>query len=205
MLFLITPFLQNYYSLTDEGKFLLYALGISLLLSSLKTIPSVLMERELDFSRLILPQVAENLAYNLTAVFLAWKGFGVRSFTYAVVVRGLVGLITIYLLKPWIPGTKFSKESLKKLLHFGVPYQANTFIATLKDDGMTAFLGGILGPSGISFGLGAKMGTIPIKTIYGSLLVTFPAFSRMRDEKTHRLSVTRSIFSFAGLSTMIGL
>lgn len=210
LLFLATPLLQNYYSLSDEGRLLLYALGISLLLSSLKTIPSVLMERELDFSRLVIPQVAENLVYNLIAVYFAWRGLGVRSFTYAVLARGMVGFLIIYLIKPWIPGLKFSKESLKRLLHFGVPYQANTFLATIKDDGMTAFLGGILGASGIGLlGWAQKWAQYPLRLFMDHVLkVTFPAFSRMQDEKTHLSeSVTRSIFfvCFLVYPTIVGL
>lgn len=44
VLFLTTPFLQTYYSFSNEAKLLLFALGFSLLLSSLKTIPSVFLD-----------------------------------------------------------------------------------------------------------------------------------------------------------------
>lgn len=197
ILFVIAPYLQEYYSLTQEGKFLLYALGASLLLSSLKTIPSVLLERDLDFPKLVMPQVFENLTYNLLAVYLAWKGFGLTSFTYAVVARGVVGLLAIYILKPWIPGIAFDKSSLKKLLRFGVPYQANTFLATIKDDGMTVFLGGILGTTGVGFlGWAQKWSQYPLRLFMDHVIkVTFPAFSRMQDERKHLArAVTRSIF-----------
>jgi O-antigen/teichoic acid export membrane protein len=209
-LFLVTPFLQNYYSLTFEGKLLLYALGFSLFLSSLKTIPSVLLERELGFSRLVIPQVLENLVYNVIAVVLAWKGFGIRSFAYAVLARGMVGLIAIYLLKPWVPTFKFSRKSLRKLLTFGVPYQANTLLATIKDDGMTAFLGGILGASGLGLlGWAQKWAYMPLRLFLDHVLkVTFPAFSRMQNKKKHLAqSVTRSIFfvCFLVFPTVVGL
>jgi len=209
-LYKVTPLLQNYYDLSQEGLLLLYALGISLLLSSLKTIPSVLMERELEFGRLVIPQVIENLVYNISAVFFAWKGFGIRSFTYAVLLRGVAGFVTIYLLKPWFPSFSFSKKSLKKLLTFGVPYQANTLLATIKDDGMTVFLGGILGSSGIGFlGWAQKWAYMPLRLFMDHVLkVTFPAFSRMQDEKAHlERSITRSIFfvCFLVFPSVVGL
>jgi len=209
-LFLVTPLLTRVYGLSFEGKFLLYSLGISLLLSSLKTIPSVLLERELDFGKLVIPQVLENLVYNIVAVILAWKGFGIRSFTYAVLARGVVGLVAIYILRPWLPGFAFSKKSLKKLLTFGIPYQLNTFLATIKDDGMTAFLGGILGASGVGLlGWAQKWAYTPLRLFMDHVLkVTFPAFSRMQDEKAHlKRSVTRSIFfvCFLVFPSVIGL
>lgn len=210
ILFLGTPFFVKYYSLSIEGKYLLYSLGVSLFFSSLKTIPSVLLERDLNFGKLVIPQVLENLVYNLTAVFFAWKGFGVRSFTYAVLIRGFVGLFAIYIIKPWLPRIGIAKNSLKKLLKFGVPYQLNTLLATLKDDGMTVALGGILGTSGIGLlGWAQKWGQAPLRFFMDHVIkVTFPAFSRMQDEKDHlKRSLERSIFfiCFLVFPTLAGL
>jgi O-antigen/teichoic acid export membrane protein len=187
VLLLLTPLFQKFFFVSGEGKLLLYALGFSLLLSSLKTIPSVLMERNLEFPKLVIPQVLENIVYNITAVFLAWQGYGIQSFTYAVLVRGIVGLIAIYILKPWKPALALNKGSLRKLLTFGVPYQINTFLATIKDDGMTVFLGRILGSSGLGLlGWAQKWAYTPLRLFLDHVLkVTFPAFSRMQDEKEH--------------------
>ena len=210
ILFLLTPFFEKFYSLSYDGKLLLYALGISLILSSLKTIPSVLLERELNFPKLVIPQVVESICYQLVAVFFAWRGFGIRSFTFAVLARGVVGLIAIYIIRPWVPGFAFSKKSLKKLLSFGLPYQVNTFLATIKDDGMTAFLGGILGTAGLGvLGWAQKWAYYPLRLFMDHVLkVTFPAFSRMQDEREHLArSVTRSIFfvCFLVFPTVSGL
>ncbi len=208
-LFAATPWLQDYYELSKEGVYLFYALGISLLLSSLKTIPSVQLERELDFSKLVIPQVLENLVYNIIAVFLAWKGLGVMAFTYAVLIRGVVGLVAMYYLKPWMPGIAISKQSLRKLLKFGIPYQVNTLLATVKDDGLTAFLGGVLGASGLGYlGWAQKWAKTPLRLFMDNVLkVMFPAFARMQDDPKHlERSVTRSIFfvCFLTFPTLVG-
>jgi len=194
---LASPILSRVYSLSPDGRILLYVLAFSLLLSSLKTIPSVLLERSLRFERLVIPQVLENLVYNLVAVFLAWKGFGIASFTYAILARGIVGLVAIYILSPWVPGFAFSRVSLKGLLRFGLPYQGNNFLAMIKDDGMTVFLGGILGPAGVGLlGWAQKWAYTPLRLFLDHVLkVTFPAFSRMQGEKEElKRVVTRSIF-----------
>ena len=44
---ILTPFFTQKYSLNHDGQILLYALAASLLFSSLKSIPSVLLERKL--------------------------------------------------------------------------------------------------------------------------------------------------------------
>lgn len=205
-----TPFFARIYHLSHEGVFLLYSLGISLFMSSLKTIPSILMERELEFGKLVIPQIVENLVFNILAVFLAWKGFGTSSFTYAVLARGAVGLILIYILRPWKPALGINKQSLKGLLTYGVPYQANTFLATIKDDGLTAVLGGILGTTGIGYlGWAQKWGYAPLRFFMDHVLkITFPAFARMQDNfEELKRTVTRSIFfiCFLVFPMLIGL
>ena len=197
VLFLAGPYLTKVQAISDEGRLLMYALGISFFMSSLRTIPSVLLERKLEFGKFVIPQVLENLVYNLVVVFFAWQGLGLRSFTYAVLARGITGLVAIYILQPWLPRFSFSKKSLRELLRFGVPYQANTLLAVLKDDGMTILLGRILGPAGVGIlGTAQRLAQYPLRFFMDNVTkVTFPAFSRMQDKKQElNKAVTRSIF-----------
>lgn len=193
----LTPFFTQRYALNNDGQILLYALAGSLFLSSLKSIPSVLLERKLEFIKLVFPQILEQVVYNVILVFLAMKGFGLVSFTFAVIARGIIGVITIYMLQPWIPGFAFSKKTITGLFKFGIPYQINTFLATFKDDGMTLILGGILGPAGVGIlSFAQKIARLPLTFFMDTVTrVTFPAFSRMQDAKSDlERSVTRSIF-----------
>lgn len=207
---LLTPFFTRKYSLDTNGTVLLYALSFSLLLSSFKSIPSVLLERKLEFVKLVFPQILEQIVYNIVLVFFAMKGFGLKSFTIAVLVRGIVGLVAIYIVQPWIPGIAFSKKTLLGLFKFGIPYQVNTFLATLKDDGVTLILGGIIGPVGIGvLSFAQKIARLPLTFFMDTVTrVTFPAFSRMQDSKTDlERSVTRSIFfiCFLVFPSLVGI
>lgn len=197
LVFIFSPQITAHYSLTISGTYLLYALAISLLLSSLKSIPSVLLERKLEFTKLIFPQILEQVVYNIVLVVLAIKGLGLTSFTIAVLARGFIGLISIYLVQPWTPGLAFSKKTLTGLFKFGIPYQLNTFLATFKDDGITLLLGSILGPVGVGIlSFAQKLARVPLTFFMDTVTrVTFPAFSRLQDAKEDlERSVTRSIF-----------
>lgn len=210
ILFFITPVLRNYYQLTQEGVWLLWAFGISLFLSSLKTIPSVLLERHLKFSKLIIPQIIESIVFNVLVVVLATFGFGLTSFTVAILAQGFIGLFVMYFLKPWKPGFAFSLKSLKNLLKFGVPYQVNTFLAMIKDDGLTLFLGGILGLSGMGLLAWAqKWAMAPLRFFMDQVIkVTFPAYSRLQDNKTELTkAVSKSLFfvCFLVFPSLVGL
>ena len=210
IILLLGPVLAKTHSLTREGQMLLYALGGSFFLASLKNIPSIMLERKLEFGKFIIPQVLENMVYSVAVVFFAWKGFGITSFTYSVLIRGVVGLVAIYILNPWKPGIAFSLKSFKNLIKFGIPYQLNNFLATVKDDGMTIVLGGILGTAGVGIlGTAQKLAQYPLRFFMDNVTkVTFPAFSRMQDDKRElERSLSRSIFFICALvfPSLVGL
>jgi O-antigen/teichoic acid export membrane protein len=171
--------------MNKEGLFLLYAMGISFFLSSLKTIPSIMLEREIQFNKLIIPQILETLVFNFVAVYFAWKGFGISAFTYAVLSRGVVGLVAVYYVYPWKPLIGIYRQSLRSLLRFGLPYQANTFLAVLKDDGMTILLTKIIGTSGLGYiGWASKWAGLPLRVVMDNLSkVSFPTFARLQNDK----------------------
>ncbi len=207
---LLTPFFTQKYSLTQDGVVLLYALALSFFLSSLKSIPSILLERKLDFIKLTFPQILEQVLYFVVLVYFAVNGYGIKSFTIAVIARDIIGLVSIYWLQPWMPGIAFSRSTLKDLFRFGIPFQINTLLAAFKDDGMTIVLGGILGPAGVGFlGTAQKFARYPLTFFMDTVTrVTFPAFSRMQDSPLDLArSVTRSIFfiCFLVFPSLVGL
>jgi len=196
--FLVSGKVGSFYNLEKEGIFLFQALIFSFFLSSLKTIPSVILERNLRFEKLVIPQIVETLFFSVTAVFFAVKGFGVTSFAYAVLARGLSGVIAIYIINPWKIGFGFSKESLKRLLSFGVPFQANSFLALIKDDLLIAYIGKVLPLAQVGFiGFAQKWAFAPLRLVMDNVIrVTFPSFSRLQDEKEIlKKAIEKSIFA----------
>lgn len=185
LLYFLSPFIKSQYGIGHDGIYLLYAMGISFFLSSLKTIPSIMLEREIQFNKLVIPQILETLVFNFVAVYFAWKNFGINAFTYAVLSRGVVGLLAVYFVYPWKPVIGIYKNSLKSLLKFGLPYQANTFLAVLKDDGMTILLTKIIGTAGLGYiGWASKWSGLPLRIVVDNLSrVSFPAFARLQNDK----------------------
>lgn len=201
--FIASSAIAQFYGLDDSGVWLLRALIVSFFLSSLKTIPSILLERKLDFQKLIIPQVAETIGFYAVAVILAWYGWGVSSFTWAVLVRGFVGLILMYAISPWRISIGFSLGVAKKLLRFGVPFQMNSFLALIKDDLLTVFLGKVLPFAQVGYiGWAKKWAEVPLRLVMDSVVrVTFPTFSRIQESKeTLSRAIEKTLF---GLSLVI--
>ncbi len=192
--------ISNFYRLDSSGLWLFRALVISFFLSSLKTIPSILLERKLDFNKLVIPQILETSGFYVVAVVLAWKGFGIVSFTWAVMVRAVVGLVAMYIMSPWRISLRLSRDVARKLLRFGVPFQLNSFIALLKDDLLTVFLGKVLPFAQIGYiGWAKKWAEVPLRLIMDNVIrVTFPAFSRLQEHKEHlTAAIEKTLFGLA--------
>ena len=182
---LFSPLITQFYKLGNDGVFLLYALLFSFFLSSLKTIPSILLERKLEFGTLSIPQVVESFAYYLVTLVLAFLNFGVYSFAWGAIARGITGVIVIYYISPWKISFRFSFAHLKHLLTFGIPFQTNSLLALVKDDLLTLFLGKMLPLNELGYvGWAKKWAETPLRIIMDSVIrVTFPAFARLQDNK----------------------
>jgi O-antigen/teichoic acid export membrane protein len=203
-------FVASFYDLDRPGVFLFQALVFSLLLSSLKTIPSIILERELDFKKLIIPQIIEAIIFNVVAVSLAVTGHGISSFTFAVLTSGIAGLIAIYIISPWKPAFGIEKESARKLLSFGLPFQTNSILALLKDDFLTIILGRILTLSEVGYiGFAQKWAYTPLRLVLDDVIrITFPTFSRLQhDGKAMKIAIEKSLFIILTIVTplLIGL
>jgi len=199
LMFIASPYIGTFYNLDSEGVFLLKALILSFFLSSLKTIPSVLLERKLDFNTLVIPQIIETIGFYGVAVVLAARGLGIMSFTWAVLTRAVTGLIAIYICSPWRIRIGISRPVAGRLLRFGIPFQLNSVLALIKDDLMTIFLGKILPFGEVGYiGWAKKWAEVPLRLIMDSVIrVTFPAFSRLQH--------TKEVLGSAIEKTMFGL
>lgn len=182
------------------GNLVLLALAISFPLATFKTIPSIILERKLDFNKLILPQIFEQLVFHIILIVLAWKGYGVSSYFYAILCRSVVGLIVMQIIQPWLPRLKITKKSLKELLGFGVKFQINDFLARIKDQLYFLALGAFLPLKDFGYLQWAKNWSMyPYNlTVQNVMAITFPTFSRLQSHKELlKKAIEKSIFFIA--------
>lgn len=208
--FFLSGFVKSFYRLDDQGILLFQALVVSFFLSSLKTVPSIILERNLRFEKLVIPQIVENLFFYIIAVVLAAKGFGVASFTFAVLARGISGVITIYIINPWKMRFGFQKIVAKRLLSFGLPFQTNSVLALIKDDLLIVYLGRVLPLAQVGYiGFAQKWAFMPLRLIMDNVIrVTFPSFSRLQNDKeVLTKAIEKSIFAacFLIFPSLVGL
>lgn len=183
--------------LGSEGELVLLALGLSFPLASLKTIPSIILERRLEFSKLVIPQIFEQLVYNGILIYFAMTGYGIRSFTYAIVARSLIGVVVMYILQTWPIGLALNRETLNQVLRSGVKFQANDFIARIKDQLFYLVLGWNLPVLQYGYiGFAEQWSSMPYAwTVQSVIAITFPTYSRLQhDKKLLRKAIEKTLF-----------
>lgn len=183
----------------QKELWIMLSLCFSFLAASLKTIPSVLLERHLNFKLISTIDIIENTLFYVIAVIFAFLGFGVYSYAIATFIKSTIGLIVIYSYSSWPLGFAFSYVTAKKLFSFGIPFQLNSLIAMAKDRFSNLLVAGILGRD--SFGIlswAQKGPRIPLSFMDAIMRVTFPTFSRLQDEKEFlKKSLEKSTFFIA--------
>lgn len=170
----------------SAGAWVLLSLALSFPLATLKTISSIRLERKLLFSKLVVPQIFEQIVFHALLIFLAWRGVGVMAYAFAIVARSVIGVVIMWLIEPWREiGFLWNTKMLRSLLGFGVKFQLNDFLARVKDQLFFLALGTFLPLDQFGYIQWSKNWSMyPYNmTVQNVLAITFPTFSRLQGRK----------------------
>jgi O-antigen/teichoic acid export membrane protein len=192
------PVVAGLYDLPDGGVTLMQLLAVSFLVSSLTTIPINRLERHLHFRQVALIEVLQTLVFQGTAVILAWRGYGILSFGFAVIARSVTGAVTAQLVSPWRPGFTRDGATIRRHARFGVVFQATFLVSTVKDSITTVFLGMLLGTAAVGYvGWAQMIASYPVLVLMATQRVYLPAFSRLREHPELLKRVVEAALQFA--------
>ena len=197
VVFIMAPYFALLYNLNFQGMWLIRTLAVSFFLVSLKVVPSVLLERELKFQMLVAIEVSETVVFNLILIFLVFANFSISAFSWATIARSIAGVFLIYTLTPWKVSMGVSKESIKALLSFGLPFQLNSLLALLKDRLVSLVIARMVGSVGVGLITWSQaLAFLPLEVMNIMTKVTFPAFSRLAENKENlRETLEDSLFA----------
>ncbi|MBI2613508.1 MAG: oligosaccharide flippase family protein [Candidatus Levybacteria bacterium] len=197
--FLVVIFLNQFaifFKLNTDAQNLLLVLVFTIFLSSFKTIPSILLERTLNFGKLVFPQIIESLTFNVILIGLTLAGYGISSFTWAFLVSSLVGIPFYYLVNPWKISLGIDKKSLN-YLKYGIQFQAKNILGTIKDDLLIVILPLFLSFTQIGYiGFAQRLAFYIFRYVVDSVTkVTFSAYSRAQHDLVFlKTAIEKSLF-----------
>lgn len=196
IIFALNNTIAAYFKLNIQGQHLLLALVFTIFLSSFKTIPSILLERNIKFQKLVIPQIAESLVFNVVLVLLVLQGFKVDGYTYAFLISAIVGIPFYYYVSPWKIGVGLHRQSLHHL-KFGAQFQAKNILATVKDDLVTVILIKFLPFAQIGYiGFAQRLAFLAYRYVVDSVTkVTFSTYARIQENKqVLQKAIEKSLF-----------
>lgn len=165
-----------------SGTWIMLSLAIAFPLASLKTIPSIILERRLDFSKLVIPQILEQIVFSTILIVFAIKGSGAIAYAYAIFARSIIGAVSMYFIQPWKVEIGFNITAFKNMFKFGAKFQINDFLARMKDQLFYLVIGFYFSLAQFGYiNWGKNYSMYPYNlTVQNVMAITFPTFSRLQ-------------------------
>jgi teichuronic acid exporter len=185
VLFLAAPWLALLYpKAPHETVWLVRALAFSLYLTSWRSMSALQLERRLQYKRLAWIEVVESVSYQGLAVLLVLMGFGIWSLIWAVLVRGVLGAVLVYLAAPWRVQLGFDAVIAKNILRYGIPFQLQNITNQASSWITPVLVASLIGPQAVGFlAWASSNGQKPLVLVDNVMRVAFPHFSRIRNDR----------------------
>ncbi|MEZ4411096.1 MAG: oligosaccharide flippase family protein [Polyangiales bacterium] len=174
------PFIERSWRLQPGEAAVLRLLAPLYLVGPLRVVPSLRMERAMDFGRIARVELAATLTRQLVAVLLAWRFGGVIALAGAQLSGSAVQLSLAWRSAPGWPGLSLDRGVLSRLLKYGIQVQALSVAAFFKDNLSAALLGTLLGPRAVGFfEFGVKYAQVPVQAVNALGRVQLPVYARL--------------------------
>lgn len=166
------------------------------------SVQEAILQREFAFKRLIKRRLFPLLAQAVVSISLALLGFSYWSLVWGVLVRSVMGVLTLWRISPWRPRFRFRWQIIKKKLGFGLMVTLGTLQGWMIIQGDRLFAGRAFSLAG----LGAYDFGVNLVQLVGILLcepvfrVAYVTFSRQQKDE-HGIIKTYHDFVY-GLSLM---
>lgn len=94
----------------------------------LTQVPTAMLERRLDYQRVALIELADQLVYYLVALTLAFQGYGVWSAVIAWWVQQVQGLVLFFWVSRYRPQLCWHPPLIQEMVGYGISYSASLWV-----------------------------------------------------------------------------
>lgn len=186
------------------------ALSLIFVIWSFGTLPRILLTKNLEFQKNVLPQIIPKIGYGLTAIYLAFSGYGVWSLVIGRLMLELLSVLTVWPVVSWRPSYTFDRKTAIELLNYGKQVVGGNILVFFISIIDVTFIGRLLGSDDlgyytIAFGI-ATLLTSQVSGLVGTVM--FPVYAQIKDEKaTLKKAYLRTInyVSFISIPATVGI
>lgn len=177
------PILEGWVRLEGFGPVAL-AMFLSLPVIALARIPTIRLERALDFKQVAMSEFAGTLSFYLVALPLAYKGFGVASCVAGWWVQQIVMLVFVYRAAPYRPRLLWNRELAGSVLRYGFSFSASSLVFQARDLVYPLVVGRYLGAEALGY-VALALRLVKRLTIVKEIAyrLSVPALARVQRDK----------------------
>lgn len=195
IIFLTADIIGRFFNLGSSGINLLKLYSLIFLIAPLRQIPGAILERYLNFQKIVTLDIVGTLISSGSTVFLAFLGFGVSSLVIGLLIGHLTSALLLGFFAKWPIGIAFDKKVFWNLTKFGIPFQAHVMLGLFYGPLILLYLGKSVGQANLGFyQFAASLSVFPL--VFSEILsrVIFPLGSRtQRDEAFLKQAIERSL------------
>ena len=202
VIFGISPMIANFYNIGGKGIALFRIYSLYLLFMPFKTTSGAVLERHLEYKKLIIIEITELAFTSSVTVLLAFWGFGVFSFAYSAVIGHFIGGVLYYSFVRWPIRFVILRDNLTKLARFGLSFQSNVVFGLFYGPLILLYLGKAVGPDNLGYYQWAA-GFAVFPTIVSDIMnrILFPLGARaQKDKEFFRKIIERSLVIISSTS-----
>ena len=205
----LSPAISRFF---DVPQFVVLAPVLYLLIpiNSLSNIQNAIMSRSMEFKRLSLYTLVANAVSSAVAIWMALEGLGVWALVGQRLGVVIVKTALLWCGSSWRPSWMFSMDRIKAMFRYGSRILLSDLVSNVYYQVSNLFIGKFYTKTDLGYyDRGNKIKEMPVtSTIMAVLNVTFPAFSRQKEDKPKLAVNARKVFilwAFVMLPLMGGL
>jgi O-antigen/teichoic acid export membrane protein len=180
--YLTAPLAAQFFD-SPEVTSLMRVLSVTFLVAPLGSVHLILLQRDLDFRRKLVPDVGNSLVKGIVSITLALTGFGVWSLVLGHLAGTIVGVGLVWLVVNWRPRLDFNRSLTRSLMAYGLPLFVVDLIYVVTANVDYLVVGRVLGAAAL--GIYTLAYRLPELLVLGIVAVLsralFPAFTKARD------------------------
>lgn len=119
VLFFSAPIIADFYN-AEKLTGILKVMSFSFSITSISIMHQALLEKEMKFKKLAVCEMTAIMAGSISAIVLAYLGFGVWSLVFQGLVNSLVLTIILWVMSPYKPGFNFFFPEIKSIYKFSL-------------------------------------------------------------------------------------
>lgn len=184
LLFLFAPYGASLFG-NPEVTPIVRTLAVIFIFNCLTQVPSVLIQKRLDFWQKAAPEITASVVFSAVAVTLAFLGFGVFSLVYAYLCKTALYMVMIWTFAKWRPRFRFSLRIAREMSHFGKFVFFGSLLTFIRNNFDNVVVGKVMGVSALGFyALSLSVASVLSQYVIGRMHgVLFSVYSKIQDDK----------------------